>query len=636
MSNGDASAAVEYAYQLIGLIFEADDLIEFRTLGRGTVQRWARLADAEAVIRELHGVAGVQVYFGANPRSRQGGTAADVALARCLFADFDGGTTVEQARIRWQDANLPEPTAIVLSGGGVHAWWRLAEPVADLAEWTRRQKALAKLLGADLSCTDAPRIMRLPGFRNTKYQTAPLCVVADSEADRIYSLDEFPDGAAFANVETKLPLLGAPNKDDLRTMGDLTRRFLENGYVHPKGRRATVFMVACDMAARGWPVSEARPLLVSVARTLGLGPDQLADLPRQIENAYKSPRTPSTCRAEEAEMPADAEPRRPLSLSALLSEFPQMRPPLVEGLLRQAEICNLIAPPKTGKSWLVNSLALSHATGRPWMGAEVTRGRVLIVDNELHKETSAYRLATTAKAMGISVSEIENSFRILNLRGDLQDFNTFGRTVVDHIESGEFSMIILDAFYRFLPADVDENSNGGMAGIYNRLDKWGEETGAAFVCVHHSSKGAQDQKAVTDVGAGAGSMSRAADAHLVLRHHQLENHIVMEAAIRSWAPMPARVMRFDWPLFYLTDENPDELRTAGRKGDGWTPERFADECVTLGGCDGNHIAAKADEFGLSAHRVRTLRAAALGKGLIRKAGGTRDAVWIRASPAEAR
>lgn len=37
MSNGDASAAVEYAYQLIGLIFEADDLIEFRTLGRGTM-----------------------------------------------------------------------------------------------------------------------------------------------------------------------------------------------------------------------------------------------------------------------------------------------------------------------------------------------------------------------------------------------------------------------------------------------------------------------------------------------------------------------------------------------------------------------------------------------------------------------
>ena len=83
-----------------------------------------------------------------------------MALARCLFADFDGGTTVEQARMAWREANIPEPTVVVKTGGGIHAWWRLAEPMTDMAEWTRYQKALAHRLGSDSSVTDAPRVMR--------------------------------------------------------------------------------------------------------------------------------------------------------------------------------------------------------------------------------------------------------------------------------------------------------------------------------------------------------------------------------------------------------------------------------------------------------------------------------------------
>jgi hypothetical protein len=391
------------------------------------------------------------------------------------------------------------------------------------------------------------------------------------------------------------------------------------------------------MAGRGWPIEEARAMLMARGRTLGLSPVEVADLPRQIDNAYKVPRTPSACRAEEAAPPQDEPKRRAMSLGKLLTSFPEMRPPLVEGLLRRSEVLNCIAPPKVGKSWLVNSLGIAHAMGQAWLGFGMHRGKVMIVDNELHPETSATRLRASASAMRVPVDALEGSLEILNLRGHLRDFNAFEETVLEQVEGRDFSMVILDAFYRFLPKDVDENSNGAMANIYNQLDKWAERLGVAFVLVHHTSKADQSGKEVVSVGAGAGSMSRAADTHLILRHHRLEHHVVVDAAVRSWPKIEPRVLRFDYPLWYQTNEDPTELRSDnGRKPDGWTPERFAEECVTLGGCDGNHIAAKADEFGLSPHRVRTLRAAALGRGLIRKSGGTRDAVWHRTAEMEAR
>ena len=174
---------------------------------------------------------GTQVYFGANPRRRRGGKAEDVAIARCLFADFDGGTTVEQARIRWAEACIPEPTVIVITGGGVHAWWRLQEPMEDLALWTQHQKALARRLGSDQSVTDAPRIMRLPGFVNWKYAHQPLCVVESCDPDNAYSLDEFPDPTQFVEPAAA-PV--EPEPIAAGTLSDLSRRFLGERLPDPR------------------------------------------------------------------------------------------------------------------------------------------------------------------------------------------------------------------------------------------------------------------------------------------------------------------------------------------------------------------------------------------------------------------
>jgi azurin len=69
----------------------------------------------------------------------------------------------------------------------------------------------------------------------------------------------------------------------------------------------------------------------------------------------------------------------------------------------EGEIMNVIASPKMGKSWLVTDLALAVATGTPWLGYPTHRGEVLIIDNELHGQTTANRIPKVAMAHNVVV-----------------------------------------------------------------------------------------------------------------------------------------------------------------------------------------------------------------------------------------
>ncbi len=239
-----------------------------------------------------------------------------------------------------------------------------------------------------------------------------------------------------------------------------------------------------------------------------------------------------------------------------------LRKPVLHGLLRSGETMNVIAPPKTGKSWLVLGQAMSITTGRPWLGLyPAERGRVLILDNELHPETIAHRIPQVAAALGVGMDEIAEQIYVHPLRGQLRDILSMS-SYFDAIAPGQYAAIILDAMYRFMPAGTDENDNGAMAGIYNRLDAYAERLGCCFIVIHHTTKGNQSAKSVTDVGAGAGSQSRAADAHLVLRPHEQPGAVVLEAVVRSWPPVEPIVLRWQFPVWQpAPDLDPRALRS---------------------------------------------------------------------------
>ena len=120
-------------------------------------------------------------------------------------------------------------------------------------------------------------------------------------------------------------------------------------------------------------------------------------------------------------------------------------------------------------------------------------------------------------------------------------------------------MIILDAKYRFATEGESENENTTTAKFYNTIDQIAEKTGAAIVLVHHSSKGSQSDKRVTDVGSGAGAQSRAADCHLVLREHEEAGRMVLDAAVRSFPPVAPLVLKWEFPVWKADHEGDPTL-----------------------------------------------------------------------------
>jgi hypothetical protein len=68
------------------------------------------------------------------------------------------------------------------------------------------------------------------------------------------------------------------------------------------------------------------------------------------------------------------------------------------------------------------------------------------------------------------------------------------------------------------------------------------------------------------VGAGAGSQSRATDTHLVLRPHEEDDVVVLEAAVRSWPPVMPRCLRWAFPVWLPADDlDPALLRSEQTK-----------------------------------------------------------------------
>jgi hypothetical protein len=257
---------------------------------------------------------------------------------------------------------------------------------------------------------------------------------------------------------------------------------------------------------------------------------------------------------------------------------PSLREPVVDGLFRRGEVVNWIASPKVGKTWMLYGLLIAVATGTPWLGRKVAKGRVLLIDNELHPETGIQRLYKVATALGADLRAVDAALDIAWLRGASWSLEEV-EEVVRSKPRGTWTLTALDAFYRFIPKGTDENANGDMVQLYNHLDRIAAASGSSVLNVHHASKGDQSQKGTTDVGSGAGAISRATDTHIVYLRHATEGCVTMRAVCRSFPPPKPAVLRVSPPVVTLEPEmDPEDLWTpkkaqAAAKRD-WTVEEF--------------------------------------------------------------
>lgn len=320
----------------------------------------------------------------------------------------------------------------------------------------------------------------------------------------------------------------------------------------------------------------------------------------------------------------------PISARDLIRENPNLRAIVIADLLREGETMNIVAAPKVGKSWLVHALAISVVSGQPWLGKATTKGDVLLVDGELHRATLAYRLHTTQTAMRVDGDDC-SVLDVWPVRGQRLTIEAIA-IAFEAVPAGKYRLIILDALYRFLPLDGEENANETMTKIYNTLDEIASRTGSSIAVVHHATKGNQSEKAVTDVGSGAGAQSRAADTHLVLRQHESDDAVVVDAVVRSFPQLQPFVIRSNKPGWSLApDLDPIHLKRSGRQNGrssprtsakntsrDWTPEEFATEIVGRPMSIRADVIAQAVKRGLSKSQAGDLLKRAIAAGKVHK------------------
>jgi len=228
-----------------------------------------------------------------------------------------------------------------------------------------------------------------------------------------------------------------------------------------------------------------------------------------------------------------------------------LRRPVVNGLIREGEIMNIVAPSKVGKSWLVYNLALAVASGTHFIQHAWDCGRpgqVAIIDNELHKETLAFRIPKVRKAMELDPS-FENNIKICALRGKVQSISNLYPLIESAAKGFMPKLLIIDSLYRSLGDGFSENDNSMITSVYNMLDMYAHMLNrCAIVIIHHSTKGPQGSKSVTDVGSGAGAQSRAADTHFIIREVG-DLRYRADARCRSFAQPGSLKLEWCFPLW---------------------------------------------------------------------------------------
>jgi Family of unknown function (DUF5906) len=261
MIAGDTDAAVDFLHRWHG-VKATCTVITIDPVTEVTVRRDFQ-PTAEAKMRTFIEAAQGQrnIYTLVNPaRGATSPKKGEVIAARALHVDADlkdlgGDLDAALARLRALD---PPPGIISFSGGGLWPLWRLAKPYNGNADWVekveRANAALHRKAGADPTCRNVNRLMRLPGTVNVLNEAKlkagrepALAYVIEADWNRVFEFEDF--AVPSANDDTK-----PPNKGDFAELPAKVMQVIKTGDASRWNgdRSRAVFYVATAAVWAGW------------------------------------------------------------------------------------------------------------------------------------------------------------------------------------------------------------------------------------------------------------------------------------------------------------------------------------------------------------------------------------------------
>jgi len=165
---------------------------------------------------------------------------------------------------------------------------------------------------------------------------------------------------------------------------------------------------------------------------------------------------------------------------------------IVDGILAEASLNIMYAPPAAMKSMLLADLACCVAAGKPWLegpsgGVKVMRRPVLWIDMDNGERRTHERFNELGKGHNLTPDAPLNYVSmpvdpLLHLT-DLEAVEHLIYTIRDY----QAGLVVMDNL-GLIAGDVDENS-AKMAEVMSYLRTTAERTGAAIIVIHHQRKG---------------------------------------------------------------------------------------------------------------------------------------------------
>ncbi len=246
----DDVSATDRAVFLAALYAGCEGFLEFRAF-KGTKRappvgrQFYMPADYHGIERFVAAHRDHHVYVAiATRRTATGGKLEDCLHLGAVFADIDFKAISEaEARARLARFALP-PSLIVFSGGGLHAYWLLREPL-DLRDATACAEAysllrrIAGALHADRVAAEPAHVLRVPGTYNHKLEYgSPRAVVVELlEPDRRYNPSDLDDALPPEPADVSE---GAPFVLPVRILA------------HEPSRNDTLWRYGRSLKAKGW------------------------------------------------------------------------------------------------------------------------------------------------------------------------------------------------------------------------------------------------------------------------------------------------------------------------------------------------------------------------------------------------
>ena len=450
------------------------------------------------------------LYFCTTPLKEPKRTKDNVLGSRYLWQDLD------ESDPRKLPDSLKPTIAWRSSPGRYQALWRL-DKVYKPSQVERLNKSLAKAVHADPEGSwILTKVLRIPGTKNLKYEDHPKVKLLWSDGPS-YIYDRLAEKIGLAEQESDEPSIKEPiDKGNLLykywdKIPPKVRRFLVQTHATQGKRSDILWSMELDLAKAGFNTDEIYSLVKhSVWNKFKDRSDEKKQLMRDISKAIAK----VASEPDEEFEPEDDEDNdsgvmhlvleNDSDLMTNMAHYPGW---LVDGFWTRNSHGIVAGEPKSFKSTLAMDLAVSVASGLPFLGQfEVHEpGPVLIVQNENAPWIMKDRMnkIRTAKGLHGEVTRSKNGklhvqfppnlpIYYLNQQGFSFDNEIHKEILVKIIKKVHPVLILFDPLYLMFAGDV--NTSKDLNPVLTWLLKLKDKYKCSIVLIHHWKKGTTGTK----------------------------------------------------------------------------------------------------------------------------------------------